>query len=257
LLLNLSSAACREAPSGFCDLSRTNKLLLLARLWQSDLRVGSPSRSRVVVSAAECDRSSVDGAAGGGHSGYPEFLVLGATSVVAPDLRNHKGDPLKKIRRASCCFVVIALAAAAATTATTAGAAGTPCTPTPVTIGGNAGLAFCGPATATLTIGGKTYSFQKGFCAELPHSNSFQLSLGVDIGTLTGPNNNGDKPGFSLDIAKNEKSAALAFAYVGGHELVKGAALSVAGGSLAAGTFKGKTTALKGSWNCHGLIDKS
>jgi len=158
---------------------------------------------------------------------------------------------------ACCGLAVAALTAAAATTATTAGATGAPCTPTPVTINGNDGLALCGPATATLSIGGKTYSFQKGFCAELPDSNSFQLTLGVDIGSLTGPNNNGGKPGFSLDIAKNEKSAALAFAYVGGHELVKGAALSVAGHGLTAGTFKGKTSPLSGSWNCHGVIDKS
>jgi hypothetical protein len=164
---------------------------------------------------------------------------------------------LRRIRLASCGLAAVTLAAAAAATATTAGAAGAPCTATPVTIKGNAGMAFCGPATATLTISGKTYRFQKGFCAELPHSNSFQLSLGVDIGTLTGPNNNGGKPGFSLDIAKNEKSAAPAFAYVGGHEIAKGVALSVAGGNLGAGTFKGKTSALSGSWNCHGVIDKS
>jgi hypothetical protein len=71
------------------------------------------------------------------------------------------------------------------------------------------------------------------------------------------PNTNGGKPGFSPDIAKDEKSAALAFAYVGAYELVKGTALSVAGNGLAAGTFKGKTSALSGSWNCHGVIDKS
>lgn len=164
---------------------------------------------------------------------------------------------MKKVRLSSCGVAVAVLAATAATTATTAGAAGAPCTPAPVTINHNAGLAFCGPATATLTIGGKTYSFRKGYCAELPHSTLFQLSLGADIAALTGPNNNGGKPGFSLDIAKNEKSATLGFAFVGGHELVKDAALSVAGSSLAAGTFKGKTGALKGSWNCHGVIDKS
>ena len=164
---------------------------------------------------------------------------------------------MKNVRLTYCGLALAALAATAAVTATTAGAAGAPCTPTPVTVKGNAGLAFCGPATATLTIGGKTYSFQKGLGAELPHSNSFQLSLGVDIGTLTGPDNNGDKPGLSLDIAKNEKSAALAFAYVGGHELVKGEAVTVAGKGLAAATFKGKTSAFSGSWNCHGVIDKS
>ncbi|MGH2851742.1 MAG: hypothetical protein ACRDLP_14135 [Solirubrobacteraceae bacterium] len=161
---------------------------------------------------------------------------------------------MQKLRIASCGLAIAALTGAAATTATPAGAAGAPCTPTPVTIKGNAGMALCGPATATLTIGGKTYSFKKGYCAQQPHT--FQLTLGVDIGTLTGPNNNGGKPGFSLDIATNEKSAVLAFAFVGGHELVKIARLTVSDG-LAAGTFKGKTVDLRGSWNCHGVIYKS
>jgi hypothetical protein len=139
-----------------------------------------------------------------------------------------------------------------------ASAAKPPCQSKPVTINGASGLALCGPATATLTIKGKTLTFRNGFCAEpIPNSDSFQLSLGVDVAKLGGPTTNGGKPGFSLDIAKNQTSALVAYAFSGGHELVKRVLVSLKSKSLPAGTFKGTTSAFSGTWNCHGVIDKS
>lgn len=141
---------------------------------------------------------------------------------------------------------------------TLASAAGAPCTAKPVTINGAAGLALCGPATATLTVNRKTYTFRNGFCAEpITNSDSFQLTLGVDVPAFGGPNNNGDKPGFSLDIARSQTSAAVAFAWFGGRELVERAQVTLKSKALAEGAFKGKTGAFTGTWNCHGVIYKS
>jgi len=164
---------------------------------------------------------------------------------------------MKSIRLAATALTAIVLVVLAGSS-TLASAAGAPCTAKPVTIGGAAGLALCGPATATLTVKGKTYTFRNGFCAEpITNSDSFQLTLGVDVPAFGGPNNNGDKPGFSLDIAKNQTSAAVAFAFFGGRELVKLAQVTLTSKALAQGAFKGKTSAFSGTWNCHGVIYKS
>jgi hypothetical protein len=166
-------------------------------------------------------------------------------------------DPMKNISLAAAALSATALVVLTGSS-TLASAASAPCTAKPVTINGAAGLALCGPATATLTVKGKTYTFRNGFCAEtITNSDSFQLTLGVDVPAFGGPNNNGDKPGFSLDIAKNQTNAAVAFAYFGGHELVKLVQVTLKSKALPEGTFKGKTSAFSGTWNCHGVIYKS
>jgi hypothetical protein len=167
---------------------------------------------------------------------------------------------MKNVRIATGGFAVAAVAAIAAVAGPSTVASGAaPCTSSkPVTIHGHAGLALCGPAIATVTVGGKTYTFRNGHCAEpIPNSDSFQLTLGFDVPAFGGPNNNSGKPGFSLDIAKHQTSAAVAFAYFGGHELVKLAQVTLKGQVPAQGTFKGKSSAFSGSWNCHGVISKS
>jgi hypothetical protein len=64
-------------------------------------------------------------------------------------------------------------------------------------------MAFCGPATVALTVGRKTYAFHNGFCAEpIPNSDAFQLSVGTDVPSLGGPNDNAGQPVFSMDFAK-------------------------------------------------------
>jgi hypothetical protein len=166
-------------------------------------------------------------------------------------------DPMKNISLAAATLSATAVVVLTGSS-TLASAASAPCTAKPVTINGAAGLALCGPATATLTVKGKTYNFRNGFCAEpITNSDSFQLTLGVDVPAFGGPNNNGDKPGFSLDIAKSQTSAAVAFAWFGGHELVKQVQVTLKSKALPEGTFKGKTSAFSGTWNCHGVIYKS
>jgi hypothetical protein len=167
---------------------------------------------------------------------------------------------MKNISRAAAALTAAALAplVTVAGPSTSASAAGAPCTATPVTANGNSGLALCGPATATLVVKGKTYTFHNGLCAEpITNSDSFQLTLGVDIPSFQGPDNNGGKPGLSLDIAKSHMGASVAFAWVGGHELVKLAQVTLKSKALSEGSFKGKTSAFSGTWNCHGVIYKS
>lgn len=171
-----------------------------------------------------------------------------------------EGEGMKKVRFVAIGGLTAAalLAAASIAPLASASAGAAPCTAKPVTIKKSSGLALCGPATATLKVGGKTYTFHNGFCAEpIPKSDSFQLTLGFDIPAFGGPNNNSGEPGFSMDIAKHHTTAAVGFAYFGGHELVMDAQINLKGTIPADGTFTGKSTAISGTWNCHGVIAKS
>ena len=156
-------------------------------------------------------------------------------------------------------ITVMAVAAIAGPFAS-ASSTGAPCPPKPPTIKGHPAMALCGPATATVTISGKTYSFRNGFCAEpITNSDSFQLSLGTDVPTLGGPTNNAGQPFFSMDIAKGHTTASLATVYSGGHQLLAHAAIALSGQIPTKGSFKGKNTAtdFTGTWNCHGVLVKS
>ena len=140
-----------------------------------------------------------------------------------------------------------------------ASAASAPCTPKTPTIKGHPAMALCGPATATVTVGGRTYSFHSGFCAEpIPNSDSFQLSLGTDVPTLGGPSNNAGQPFFSMDIAKGHTSASIAEAYFGGHKLIANAPIALSGQIPTHGSFKSKSAGpnFSGTWNCHGVLWK-
>ncbi len=151
----------------------------------------------------------------------------------------------------------VAAIAAVAAPAASAGSTGAPCTPKTPTIKGNPAMALCGPAGATLTLDGKTYSFHNGFCAEqIPNSNSMQLSLGTDVPTFGGPSNNGGQTFFSMDIAKGHTSASIAAAYVSGRKLLANQPITLSHQTETSGAFKNKGGAVSfsGTWNCHGLI---
>ena len=75
-------------------------------------------------------------------------------------------------------ILVVAIASAAiAFTAAPSVAGG--CTPGPTKIGGKDAMVFCGPAKATVKVGGKTYSFSAGTCATT--SKYFYLNIGTEI----------------------------------------------------------------------------
>jgi hypothetical protein len=160
------------------------------------------------------------------------------------------------VRSAVLAAIVVVATPAAAVAGAHAPSAETkpPCTPTPITIKGNDGLALCGPATAVVHVGSKTYSYTHGFCATFS-SGGFQLSLGTAIPMGTG---NAGKPYFSVDVGKGTRRAG-GFAYYGGKKaIVAGQKWTVTGTITSHASFTGSsaTGAFSGTWSCHGVVVK-
>jgi hypothetical protein len=130
---------------------------------------------------------------------------------------------------------------------------------------------FCGPATATLLIGGKTYKFKSGTCRSIKVSDTtVDVDLGdVVVGKNGGPiKGNGKRPWFSMDLSTPNSDQINAI-YYGGKELTPGGPITVTGNvtksGSSKGTFQTKSGAfdlsgnpfsLSGSWNCHGKFIK-
>jgi hypothetical protein len=120
------------------------------------------------------------------------------------------------------------------------------------TVDSHKAFIFCGPATATLTVGGRTYNFRSGSCIKSGSTVIVEIGETVDGDTA----HNGGKPDFSLTLAGDSGELG---AYSGGADLLKpGLALVAVPRPSAAGSFHGKNpiTAepFSGSWNCHGAI---
>jgi len=131
-----------------------------------------------------------------------------------------------------------------------------PCTPKITKIQGHQAAVNCGPATATLRISGKTYTFQNGFCEQ---SKAAAAALELNLGTVVvGVKGNAGKPDFSMTIGKNHFVAAVSSVDYGGKDLLGGEGLiNVRGNIPAKGTFASRVTAgakFTGSWNCHGVV---
>jgi hypothetical protein len=132
--------------------------------------------------------------------------------------------------------------------------AGLPCTPKIATTNGKPSIVLCGPATVSLKVNGKTYSYSKGFCSA--SGSTFELSLGSLFSADHA--HNAGKPYFSLTSVG--KTADLIAQY-GGKDLIG------SGMTLAKVTSSGKNTGsftgglggpkISGSWNCHGVIVKT
>jgi hypothetical protein len=143
-------------------------------------------------------------------------------------------------------------AAFGAVPAGAAGQAGLPCTPKITKVHGMPTMALCGPATVTMTVDGKRYSFNQGYCESSP--DQFEVSLGTLVGSDR--KHNGNKPYFNMF---GKGSADLVASY-GGKDLM-GAGMqliSMKGAGKNTGTFGNKlgTPKISGSWNCHGVIVK-
>jgi hypothetical protein len=138
-------------------------------------------------------------------------------------------------------------------------ASATPCNPTITTISGGLATNYCGPATATFTTGGKTYSFKNGLC-----ESELTTTVALTLGTLETKNGleatgNANKPYLSLSLTKGSSTQLLNAAYSNGKKL-SGTTGMTATGSITAngsakGTFKGTYNGSKfsGTWNCHGV----
>jgi hypothetical protein len=165
-------------------------------------------------------------------------------------------------------IAVAATAGSAAVVTAAAMAAGTPmripttppCTPKITKILGHRAAVNCGPATATLRIGGKSYVFRNGFCQV---SKAAGAALKLDLGTVVvGLENNARLANFSMLIGARINSAfgngSVFEAHYGGKSLLGGDSLISARGTIPSmGTFTSKVTGgakFAGSWNCHGVV---
>jgi hypothetical protein len=169
---------------------------------------------------------------------------------------------MKPIVPAAVAGLAVATAAAAAGLSASAAAASSsapPCIPKVTTSKGHAEVVYCGPATATLTISGKTYNFKNGYCGVDPTAKlELQVTLGTILQSGSSPVNGGD-PLFEMTVinASAVKIATVNADY-GGKKLDNVGIVSVKGSIPSDGTFKatGFTTpaGFTGSWNCHGVV---
>jgi hypothetical protein len=131
--------------------------------------------------------------------------------------------------------------------------AGPPCQPKITKIKGKIAAENCGPATVSLTIGGRSYHFKNGLCTT--SGSAFLLQLGTVVSSDN--KHNAGLPSFGMTVSG---STADLTAEYGGKDLIgTGMTLvSVRGSGKNIGTFTNKLTTpkLSGSWNCHGVIYK-
>ena len=153
--------------------------------------------------------------------------------------------------------LVLALACALAGAATVSArpADAPPCTPKVTKTGGKLTSINCGPATAQVTLKGKTYKFKSGFCQLSKSTGALELSLGTLVLNAKG---NAGRPYVSILLRKvaGKLSGSLFEADLGGKKIL-GDTLIDANGSVAKGTFTSEFSvngAFTGSWNCHGVV---
>ena len=166
-----------------------------------------------------------------------------------------KGVSLMRIVPLSATVALSLLAASTTAVAAPSGqvASKPPCTPRLTKIDGKTAAENCGPATLTLKVGGKSYSFKNGLC-ETSGPKVFTLDLGTLI--VGDHAHNGGQPNFSMTVSG---STADVTAIYGGKDLVGAMTLAtVKGAGNNTGTFVNRllTPKLTGSWNCHGVIYK-
>jgi hypothetical protein len=131
-----------------------------------------------------------------------------------------------------------------------------PCIPKLSSAGGHETIVYCGPATATIKIGSKTYNFKNGYCAADPKNHiPLQLTLGTISQSKTPVN--GGQPLFEMTLLS---TSGITFQTVnadyGGAKLITTGTVSAKG--TLSGTFAAKGFSVPahftGSWNCHGVI---
>jgi hypothetical protein len=156
---------------------------------------------------------------------------------------------LGRVRLASS----VLFCAAALTAVSAAGAAPTAaCTPRHKTTAGHATIAYCGPATATIAIGGRTYLFRHGTCIRSATVDALQISLGTLVRDAAG---NGGRSFVSLLIAQSPSESEAFEGDWGGHQLFGDSVIAQNSSLLSHGRFVSVLgSSFSGSWNCHGPV---
>jgi hypothetical protein len=116
------------------------------------------------------------------------------------------------------------------------------------TIKGHKAVVYCGPATASLRIGGKTYTFKKGTCI---WAGSLILTIGTQVNGVPASANNEGAPLIQLS---GSVGTGTAYAYSGhfhlGMSLITLTAHGHSGGTFAGREPIGATRRFTGSFRC-------
>jgi hypothetical protein len=140
-----------------------------------------------------------------------------------------------------------------------------PCIPKITTAKGHEAVAYCGPATATLVLAGKTYNFKSGYCSDDPKAGvQLQVTLGTLVAGQTSKGNEG-LPLFELEVIKSSGlTIETVNADVAGKTLAALSGATIKGSISSSGKFTsaksvlgGGTSHFTGSWNCHGSISST
>ncbi|HEY5319292.1 MAG TPA: hypothetical protein VIJ76_00300, partial [Galbitalea sp.] len=119
-------------------------------------------------------------------------------------------------------------------------------------IGGRRAIAYCGPATVVIQVGGRTYQFRHGLCDRSSTVGAVALNLGT---LVQGSRGNAGRSFVGLVIAKTPSESEAFEAYAGGQQLFADSVIVEGGPLLAKGTFTSVLgSAFSGSWDCHGVI---
>ena len=135
------------------------------------------------------------------------------------------------------------------------------CIPKNIGVHGKTEIRYCGPATASLILGGKTYRFRDGRCSS---DKAIGLTLGVTLGTIDYANlkTNGGRPLFQLQIDEQPIAIQTVNASWGGEPLIviHTVKTNYRGPRPLNGTFQsfkgafGTGKRFSGSWDCHGEL---
>lgn len=148
----------------------------------------------------------------------------------------------------------LVLAATSATQVSAASTSKPPCIPKISSVKGLTEVDYCGPATATVKVGSKTYSFKDGYCGTDP-KNKISLQMALGVISQAKPPVNGGKPLFEL-TALNDGALSLdtVTADWNGKQLETVGTVTLKGTTSGTFTSKGFSSHFTGSWNCHGVI---
>jgi len=135
------------------------------------------------------------------------------------------------------------------------------CIPKSTSVHGKTDMRYCGPATATLLLGGKTYKFRYGRCIS---DKAIGLILGVTLGAIDYGHlkTNGGRPLFQLQIDERPIAIETVNASWGGKSLISLNTVNTkhTGSRPLSGTFQSFKGAFdsgkrfSGSWDCGGKI---